>query len=62
MKHRTLAEVERDYIREVLQFSRWNMSKASRILGIDRCTLYRKMPREELKRARLEALQREVNG
>jgi transcriptional regulator with PAS, ATPase and Fis domain len=39
----TLDQMEQRYIREVLQFTEGNMSKAAEILGIDRRTLYRKL-------------------
>jgi transcriptional regulator with GAF, ATPase, and Fis domain len=42
----TLDELEARYIVRVLAFTRGNMSKAARILGVDRKTLYRK--RDEL--------------
>ncbi|HMG56456.1 MAG TPA: sigma-54 dependent transcriptional regulator [Kofleriaceae bacterium] len=38
-----LAEVERGYIRRVLDTCEGNVSRAARILGIDRRTLYRKL-------------------
>jgi len=38
-----LAEVERGYIRRVLEANDGNVSRAARILGIDRRTLYRKL-------------------
>ena len=38
-----LAEVERGYIRRVLDACHGNVSRAARILGIDRRTLYRKL-------------------
>jgi DNA-binding NtrC family response regulator len=38
-----LAEVERSYIRRVLDANDGNVSRAARILGIDRRTLYRKL-------------------
>jgi DNA-binding NtrC family response regulator len=39
----SLAEVERGYIRRVLDANKGNVSRAARILGIDRRTLYRKL-------------------
>jgi DNA-binding NtrC family response regulator len=42
-RHITLAEVERSYIRRVLDANGGNVSRAARILGIDRRTLYRKL-------------------
>jgi DNA-binding NtrC family response regulator len=43
-RHLPLAEVERGYIRRVLDACDGNVSRAARILGIDRRTLYRKLP------------------
>lgn len=40
---RTLEHVERDYIRLVLEANEGNKSRAARVLGIDRRTLYRKL-------------------
>jgi len=42
-RHLPLAEVERSYIRRVLDANDGNVSRAARILGIDRRTLYRKL-------------------
>ena len=42
----TLDELEARYIMRVLAFTKGNMSKAAKILGVDRKTLYRK--RDEL--------------
>src|SRR5205085_10163670 len=42
----TLEQLEARYIARVLAFAKGNMSKAARILGVDRKTLYRK--RDEL--------------
>ncbi|MFQ5904452.1 MAG: sigma-54-dependent transcriptional regulator [Candidatus Binatia bacterium] len=39
----TLEEVQRNYIMEVLQATRWNRKKASQILGISTVTLWRKV-------------------
>jgi DNA-binding NtrC family response regulator len=38
-----LADVEREYIMQVLQATRWNRREASRILGISTVTLWRKI-------------------
>jgi DNA-binding NtrC family response regulator len=43
LRHLPLVEVERAYIRRVLEASDGNVSRAARILGIDRRTLYRKL-------------------
>jgi len=42
---RTLAEVEAEYIRNVLASVNGNKSKAARVLGIDRKTLREKLSR-----------------
>ena len=42
-RHLPLADVERGYIRRVLDAQGGNVSRAARILGIDRRTLYRKL-------------------
>jgi len=42
-RHLPLADVERGYIRRVLDTEGGNVSRAARILGIDRRTLYRKL-------------------
>jgi DNA-binding NtrC family response regulator len=39
----SLADLERDYIMQVLQATRWNRREASRILGISTVTLWRKI-------------------
>jgi DNA-binding NtrC family response regulator len=41
----TLEEVERRYIRRVLEAAQGNKSSAARVLGVDRRTLYRKLER-----------------
>jgi two-component system response regulator HydG len=42
---RSLEEVEKQHIGQVLEECRWNMSRAARILEIDRATLYHKVKR-----------------
>ncbi len=42
-KGTTLKDVEKFHISEVLKANRWNISKCSKILGIDRSTLYNKI-------------------
>lgn len=42
-------DVEKTEIQRVLEKTGWNKAKASRILGIDRSTLYRKMKRYEMR-------------
>ena len=43
----TLAELEAEYIREVLEAARGNKSEAARILGISRKNLYEKLARQK---------------
>jgi DNA-binding NtrC family response regulator len=43
----TLAEIEANYIREVLTASKGNKTEAARILGISRKNLYERLAREE---------------
>ena len=43
----TLAEIEANYIREVLAASKGNKTEAARILGISRKNLYERLAREE---------------
>jgi DNA-binding NtrC family response regulator len=45
---RTLAEVEADYVREILRQTKGNKTEAARILGISRKNLYEKIARFEL--------------
>jgi DNA-binding NtrC family response regulator len=42
-RHLSLDQVERGYIRKILDASGGNVSRAARILGIDRRTMYRKL-------------------
>ena len=44
----TLEEVERDYIRRVIEAVGWNKNRAARTLGIDRTTLYTKIKKYQL--------------
>ncbi len=44
----TLEDRERDYIRKVLNFTRYNISETARILDLPRTTLWRKMKKYEL--------------
>jgi DNA-binding NtrC family response regulator len=44
-KHRSLREIEKAHIFEILNEYQWNILKSSQILGIDRSTLYSKMKR-----------------
>ncbi|MGA7144176.1 MAG: sigma-54 dependent transcriptional regulator [Desulfobacterales bacterium] len=47
-KHRSLREVEKAHISEILRECGWNISKSAQILGIDRSTLYSKIKRYDL--------------
>ena len=47
---KTLREVERNYIAYVLDACGWHKSKAAKILGIDRTTLYTKIKRYNLRK------------
>jgi DNA-binding NtrC family response regulator len=46
----TLMEVEREHIKQTLDNNDWNISKCSKILGIDRSTLYSKIKKFKLVR------------
>jgi len=46
---RTLEDVECDHIKRVLEETGWNLSRAARILAIDRTTLYNKLKKYSLK-------------
>ena len=48
---RRLDDVERAHIEQVLEETNWNLSRAARILDIDRTTLYNKLHRYGLKRS-----------
>jgi DNA-binding NtrC family response regulator len=62
----TLEEVERRHIERVLDEVRFNLSRASRVLAIDRTTLYNKLKRfgfqRDSIRARRIAVQSGANG
>jgi transcriptional regulator with PAS, ATPase and Fis domain len=45
---KTLKEIEKNAILEAMSYAKWNMSKASKILGVSRMTLYRKMRTYEI--------------
>jgi len=47
-KSKTIQEVEKNHISQVLTDNQWNISKASKVLGIDRSTLYSKIKRYDI--------------
>jgi DNA-binding NtrC family response regulator len=47
----SLAEAERAHVQSVLEASEWNITRAARILDVDRVTLYNKIKKYELKKA-----------
>ena len=49
-KERSLRDVERNHIRQVLEECDWNVTKASRILDINRVTLHKMIKRFDLQR------------
>jgi DNA-binding NtrC family response regulator len=49
-RERVIAQFERRYIEELVAAAEGNMSKAARIAGVDRTTLYRLMERHSLQR------------
>jgi two-component system response regulator HydG len=49
-KSRSLREMEKDYIQKVLEDSDWNVTRASKILDINRVTLHKMIKRLNLKR------------
>ncbi len=46
----SLAEAEKAHVRAVLETNGWNITRAARVLDVDRVTLYNKIRRYELKR------------
>jgi len=46
----SLAEAERAHVQSVLESTGWNITRAARILDVDRVTLYNKIRRYELKK------------
>jgi two-component system response regulator HydG len=47
---RTLREMEKDYIQEILEQQNWNVTHAAKILGINRVTLHKMIKRYNLQR------------
>jgi DNA-binding NtrC family response regulator len=46
----SLAEAERAHVQSVLESSAWNITKAARVLDVDRVTLYNKIKKYDLKK------------
>jgi transcriptional regulator of acetoin/glycerol metabolism len=46
----SLAEAERAHVLSVLEANGWNITRAARVLDVDRVTLYNKIRKYELKR------------
>ncbi|NIS73954.1 MAG: response regulator [Deltaproteobacteria bacterium] len=51
---KSLSDIEKEYIRQVLLENRWNINRSARILSIDRGTLYNKIKKYNLKKERAE--------
>lgn len=47
---RTLREIEKDYVREVLEDNEWNVTRSAKVLDINRVTLHKMIKRYELRR------------
>ncbi|HET9441071.1 MAG TPA: sigma-54 dependent transcriptional regulator [Longimicrobiales bacterium] len=56
-RDRIVAQFEKNYLRWLVSRARGNMSKAARIAGVDRTTLYRLMEKHELQRDTLITMQ-----
>jgi DNA-binding NtrC family response regulator len=56
-RDRIVAQFEKNYLRWLVTRARGNMSKAARIAGVDRTTLYRLMEKHELQRDTLVTMQ-----
>jgi len=52
IRGKSLKEMERRHIRNVLEESKWNIAVSAKILGIDRSTLYSKIKRYQLRKPR----------
>jgi two-component system response regulator HydG len=46
----SLVELEKNYIRQVLEENEWNITRSAEILGIHRVTLHKKIKRFDLSR------------
>lgn len=49
-KGRSLREVEKNYIYEILEEQKWNITESAKILGINRVSLHKMINRLQLKR------------
>ena len=49
-RSKSLSEMEKEHIRQVLAANRWNIVRSAQVLGIDRVTLYNKIRKYELKK------------
>jgi DNA-binding NtrC family response regulator len=58
----SLEQIERQHIERVLEQTRFNLSRASRILAIDRTTLYNKLRRFGLQRDSIRARRLEIQS
>jgi len=47
---KSLSEMEKEHIRQVLHDNKWNIIRSAQVLGIDRVTLYNKIRKYELKK------------
>jgi DNA-binding NtrC family response regulator len=47
---KSLSEMEKEHIRQVLRDNKWNIIRSAQVLGIDRVTLYNKIRKYELKK------------
>ena len=49
-KRQSLLEMEKSYVKEILEECGWNITRAAKMLGINRVTLHKKIKRFELSR------------
>jgi transcriptional regulator of acetoin/glycerol metabolism len=47
---RTLKEMEKDYIRGILEEQGWNITESAKVLGVNRVSLHKMINRYQLKR------------
>ncbi len=50
----TLEEIEKEHIKKVLDLTKWSVNEASKILGVSKATLYRKMEQYGIEQGKLE--------